>query len=62
MNCLSIECGGGGELPLCTVRENLGENGVEFYQDSNAFYPTEFRTVIEGILPWLTLTKREKYL
>ena len=36
--------------------ENLGENGIESCQDSNPFYPIESRTVIRGILPWLTLT------
>ncbi len=42
--------GGEEELPLCTVREDLGESGVEFHQDSNALYPAESRTVIECTL------------
>ena len=39
---------GGGELSLCTVRENVGGSGVESCQDLNALHPTEFRTVTEG--------------
>ena len=54
---------GGGELSLCTVRENVGGNGVESCQDLNALHLTEFRTVItehsSSVNPSI---KREKYL
>ncbi len=49
---LRNDCGGGGEeLPLCTVRKDLGGSGVESCRDSNALHPIEFRTVTEGTLP-----------
>ena len=55
--------GGGGELPLYTVRKNLGGGGVEFHRNLTAHHPTEFRTVVtehsSSVNPSI---KREKYL
>ncbi len=51
---------GGGELPLCTVRKNLGGSGVEFHWDLNALDPTEFRTVIMGYSSLVNPSKNER--
>ena len=51
---------GGGELPLCTVRKNLGGGGVEFHQNLNAPNPTEFRTVVTEYSSLVNPSKNER--